>query len=244
MYKFFPITILAAGLVLVSCASVKIKTPEANEIKKVAFVGFEVFRRTDGSMVGIIKDATSDSSNPQTQEVSRICYDTFIEVVKRETEWEFISPESITSSSQYNEFFAENGRSTTLIFDMGKRYHLKDIATGNAIDKMTVSQRDSLMDELGVDALVALEVLAYPGKTTSSLSLFFVKYRMTLNMFHVYTRGMDAPVIQMKNVIGNTAKSGHISVSLPFISIMSNDTRGLIGATEEMAKKVTQALKK
>lgn len=235
--------IFCIGMVATSCASVQVDPLEIQEIKKVAFVGFEIFRRTDGALVTIVSDASSSSADPRTEETSLVCYETCKQVLSDGTQWVFLSNQDIASNTRYRNFYEKAGRTTSLILDVGKRYHVDGIATGYAIRKMDHETRNLIMDALDVDALVTLEVLAYPGKTSSTMNYSYVNYRMTVMMFDIYTRNSDTPVVTMKNVVGKTAKDGHSSVSLPFVTIQSDDVRGLIGASEEVAKKIVLALK-
>lgn len=236
--------VLSIAMVATSCASVQVDPLEVQEIKKVAFVGFEIFRRSDGSLVGIVSDASTSSADPRTEDIALVCYETCKQVLSDGTQWVFVSKQDIASNTRYRELYDNTGRTTSLILDVGKRFHVHGIATGYAIKNMDHEDRNLIMDALDVDALVTLEVLAYPGKTSSIMNYSFINYRMTVVMFEIYTRNNDAPVVTMKNVAGKTAKDGHSSVSLPFITIQSDDVRGLIGASEEVTKKIVMALKK
>lgn len=235
---------LCAGVTLSSCASVKIKAPEAMEIKKVAFVGFEIFRRSDGSLFGLVTDASAALSEEEKMPLADMCYETFQHVLSKENNWLFVESEAITSNSEYSKYFKENGRSKTFILDAGKRYHVENIATGRAIRDMAPDLRNKIMDSLDVDALLVFEALAYPGKTSSIFNLSFVNYRTTVTSFAVYTRESEDPVIQMKNVVGKTAKDSHLSFELPFANLITNDSRGLVSAVEEAAIKISKILNK
>lgn len=230
-----------------SCSTTVVKTEEVNRINSVAIVGFELFRQTDGSGLGMLSDLTSSVTDKASDvntgnEVAEKCYDVLTQKIGSGLNWQFNSLQNLRNNRKYSELYDEKGDESRRRLNVGKTYTLNGVVNPVVIRKMSLEDRRELMAALGVDAIISFEAIAYEGSSFGTGSLGYTRYRVTLENLEIYNRISNDPIVKLKNIVGKTSDDGQLKADFKGVKLTTGQEKGLIGAVVEISHKIVSAI--
>jgi hypothetical protein len=195
-------------LVLAGCSSmtkVQVDPQGMAQAKKVAVVGFHLLVEEPKSALGDLKKLGNlvkgdvPDANAQSDTADQV-YTNFANRLSREMNWEVKSAADVRKSTLYKQL--EHEFTTGLQIRGMKGENMNQLRPHGIIDaepfisKISQERREKLMDDLGVNTLVADFVMAtLKNESTFGGMIGRAKYKPhTQNIIRVYVRGKKDPV--------------------------------------------------
>jgi len=245
MHSRTPLLITALGLVFgTGCSTLSVQRAALDGVKTVAVVGYTANVRlrdpNDGSGGGVMgmvnnANAVADMSSGEAQQ-KRLAqatetYDLLRAKVSEGSGWTVLSRDEVLASPAYRQAFTEHRSAFAgMSQSMGDYRVVPEMLMHHTALELTQAERNALMDELRVDALVMVAVNFVPGKQTGfSMGIFgktgvLPKAVVDLTM---YDRTSPEPIWR-----DNAAEGQPASVGVETTMGYFNDDQLLNGMTE------------
>lgn len=197
-------TILFSALVLSACGmtNAKIDKDVTDKAKKVAIVGFNLSVQQPKSLLGDLKKLKDGPEEALLQnETADEVYRDLANKLSKELNWDVKPRETVAANAAYKAIVKANteglqfGSYRSLDYKTLRPHGILHADPFN-IDKVKRDQRDQLMNELGVDAIVVnFTTVSLKDKSWFAGMIGRAKYlTKAQNVIRVYVRGKDEPV--------------------------------------------------
>lgn len=199
----------ALAVALSACASMKrtrIEKAEVAKAKNVAIAGFHLAVEEPKSLIGDFKKAKDalngkfKDANQEHETADRI-YDDLNSRLSKEMKWNMKPRAAVAGNSGYKQLVTKyttglqvGGMTTSENYQKMRPHAMLD--ADPVIYKLSQADREALMDQLGVDALVANFMIAsLRNESTFGGMVGAAKYKpKTQNVLRLYIRGQKEPV--------------------------------------------------
>jgi hypothetical protein len=221
-HAFLGLALLMSTAFITSCASLggHFDPARAQNVKKVAVVGFEILQSMPTDNMGIgkmldYKEHSGVNNSVAIQTMAKGTYEDFAMKLGKTTKWKVLSFDDLVKNKTYATK-VETAMSGVREISMGAMQQGKELITAKgmldvtAFRKMKPEERTALAKALGVDAvaeLVVIQTIDQPmfalGHVSGDASF---DYKTRLN-FTVFEPAVDAPVWRIQNVDGEKFSS-------------------------------------
>jgi len=196
---------LSALILLNGCSTLSVKKEDMTSIKKVAITGFGSTQDMPAGLVfSLGSKSESPGSNltvlgPEEEKHVNQMYQDLATTLEKNLKWNVLSRDDVAHSSRYKNIYTqkmEGWHSRPVAGENTHLYHPSGIADAWIMRQLDQKERDQLIDELNVDALIlasvrvtledqgGLKKLVGAGELHPKASLYF----------EIYKKGIEEPV--------------------------------------------------
>lgn len=240
---FRPISILSLALMflLSSCSSVTINKEKLKGIKKVAIVGFGVFKTID-DVITMVSDSTLSAK--EKENLTLKFYTALGMRISQNLNWKVVPHKDFKSNKLYQELYQKYNGESKMRLMMGNPLELSNVMIPPGFSAMTAIERKQLCKELGVDAIINFDAIAYAGMSFGVGPLKFTKYRVNVDRFEVFNREDDKSIVEFTDIIGSTPETDTWKAHYMGFNFNGEDEVGMLGAVSVVADEITSEIKK
>ncbi|MEM9101606.1 MAG: hypothetical protein AAGB12_04730 [Pseudomonadota bacterium] len=223
---------LSVLIMLTGCSTVAfVDKKETATIKRVAIVGYDFFVPAD-----ITLDLISGNSELSIKEnyLAKKIYEDIGSELTQHFGWDIVAKNEITTSTSYQQLHFKNKNNSRTRIAVGKYVTLEGLLPGKAILKLSSAQKEQLMNELAVDALITFEVQGIEGSMTSYFdTVDITKYELEMDNFHVFKAGALEPIVHINNLSSGLPKDVRPEIDIKGIPL-SNEKLSWLYASQPL----------
>ena len=228
------ISFIGVFLQLASACAPTVNVAKLNGVNKLAVVGYTATVEQEENSI----DLNAITQQDQKKGNAILAYKHLTSSLGEHLKWEVIPYEDLIANADYQTLFYETQQGSSLaslqsaMASLSSDYHPEGIIWALRADTLSQSQRDLLLDALGVDAIASARVYIRPK---SSGVLFFktsTSYSAQV-AFRVWSRGEDKEIWKDLMAQGEESETGAgIQLSIGGISVSSQDQKAYLQAVK------------
>ena len=225
---------IAMFLHLTAACAPTVNVAKLSGVNKLAVIGYTATVEKEDSTL----DLSAIVNHGKTQDNAIIAYRQLTSSLQDHLKWDVLPYEDVIGNPHYQTVFEQTQRGSTLaglqsaMASVSSDYHPKGIIWALRANSMNQSERDELLDALGVDAVASAQVYI---RAESSGFLFFTTattYSAQV-AFRVWARGSSEEIWKDLVAQGDESDlSGGIKLSVHGISVSSQDQQAYLEAVQ------------
>lgn len=234
-------------LSVLSGCSTRVDHQRIKQVKSVAVVGYSIARDPGNPLQFIINQTEADD---YVEHLATDFYRSFTQTFAQKLNVRTITLDQIVSNPYYQKLYQKysNVEESTMV--MGQTYRAEGMLSGQAVFKLTPTEKTQLANALGVDSVIGLESMIYQGESMGisivKLSANEVKFRVTITDYEQYDRLNAEPIVEISNYIGDTPDDSYMSYGIlvkdETWDLTKPDRKALVAAVSTVAEGLAEKI--